>query len=572
MKKIAIVNIMRFGDIIQSLPLMYSIKKEYPQSQIHMIIANAFSSVCEILPYVDKFHILDYSTLYKLEDNTSKSTALVYEYLRNLVDSLRAEKFDLCINLTPTNSAIILAKLIHAKKIEGAYFDQNSFRVITNPWMQYFYVSSLARHQNSINIVDMFIKGAGFDVKEYVPYLREKINSNEYGADAYLCVHLGASERKRSMAPESLAKAAGMISQETGLGVCLLGVSSEQDLANRFQEVFKGRCLNLVGKTSVKELAQVLGASPLLICHDTGPMHVAWAMGTKVLSVFLATANPFETGPYGPGNLVLDPTCACHPCDHSTTCKTYECKSSISPYTLAQMALYILRGDPLPIDPKAVALKVTHDVDGMAEPTPLVPIPWSIERFAMLCWRSVIPPILDGRVDKERILHNLKMRVMRFFGIKIEKISELLAQEIGALHEIIGMLQLGVKTLCLLMEETKGNGHWWSRVAQLCGELMELEKLMLKWAYQHRHWEFPIRMLILSLKSFPPKADLQYVIRLSLNCYERAYEQFKVLYQVLNDLIKEGKDGNIGEGRWKAGYHSPGDHYIGRYPGTCVVP
>jgi len=570
MKKIAIVNIMRFGDIIQSLPLIYSIKKEYPQSQIHLIIAKAFSSVCEVLPYVDKVHFLDFSFFYKLENNTARFTALVYDYLKNLVDSLRAEHFDLCINLTPTNSAVILGKLINAKKIEGTYFDPNGFRILSNSWMQYFYVSSLARHQNSINLVDMFIKGAGFPVQEYVPYLREKINPKKSGADGYLCVHLGASERKRSMLPETLGEAANIIFRETGLKVCLLGVGSEQDLAERFQEVFKGTCLNLVGKTSVKELAEVLGASPLLICHDTGPMHVAWAMGTRVLSVFLATANPFETGPYGTDDLVLDPTCACHPCEHSITCKTFDCKGSITPHTLAQVALYMLRGDPLPMDPKAVALRTTHDVDGMVELTPLVPIPFSIEKFGMLCWRSVIPPILDGCVDRARILHNLRVRVRRFFGTNIGNISQLLGQELSSLREILGMLELGVRTLGLLMEEARGNGNWWSRVAQLSGELRELEKLMLKWAYQHKQWEFPINMLVLGLKSFPAKAELRSVIRMSLDCYERAYEQFRVLYQILNDFKEEGKDGNIGEVRWKGAHNSSRDHYLGGYSGACA--
>ena len=65
-----------------------------------------------------------------------------------------------------------------------------------------------------------------------------------------------------------------------------------------------GSFVNLAGKTTLRELASVLAACDLLISGDSGPMHLAVAVGTPVVALFGAT-HPARHGPYGTRNTVL---------------------------------------------------------------------------------------------------------------------------------------------------------------------------------------------------------------------------------------------------------------------------
>ncbi len=97
-----------------------------------------------------------------------------------------------------------------------------------------------------------------------------------------------------------------------GIGVVLMGSREDQPLAAAINSGLQPMPRSLVGRLSVKQLAAVLQDVDLLICVDSGPMHIAAALGTPVLALFGAT-DPLRTGPIGPGT-VLRRELACSPC------------------------------------------------------------------------------------------------------------------------------------------------------------------------------------------------------------------------------------------------------------------
>ena len=74
-----------------------------------------------------------------------------------------------------------------------------------------------------------------------------------------------------------------------------------------------GDCLNLAGKTSLTELVELLRRCAVLVTGDSGPMHLAVAVGTPVVAIFGPT-DPVLTGPYGRGHVVLRADIPCSPC------------------------------------------------------------------------------------------------------------------------------------------------------------------------------------------------------------------------------------------------------------------
>ena len=105
-----------------------------------------------------------------------------------------------------------------------------------------------------------------------------------------------------------------------------------------------GPFLDLIGGTSLPVLAAVLAQSRLLVTNDTGTMHLAAGLGVPVAALFLATAQPWDTGPYLAGSLSLEPDLDCHPCAFNAACTSDGCcRGAIAPATMAAYADAFLR-------------------------------------------------------------------------------------------------------------------------------------------------------------------------------------------------------------------------------------
>ncbi|MGB2975136.1 MAG: glycosyltransferase family 9 protein, partial [Phycisphaerae bacterium] len=75
----------------------------------------------------------------------------------------------------------------------------------------------------------------------------------------------------------------------------------------------KHRPLDLTNQTTLKELVAVIAEGRLMVTDDSGPMHIAAAVGVPVVAVFGPTSAR-RTGPYGPGHRVLSGRAPCSPC------------------------------------------------------------------------------------------------------------------------------------------------------------------------------------------------------------------------------------------------------------------
>ena len=98
----------------------------------------------------------------------------------------------------------------------------------------------------------------------------------------------------------------------------VVGASSEKD-NKEFFSLTNNRVVDLTGKTTLKELAHLTSLSSVVITVDSGPMHIAAAMGVPVVAIFGPTA-PWRTGPYGEGHTVIRKELPCSPC-FSKICK-----------------------------------------------------------------------------------------------------------------------------------------------------------------------------------------------------------------------------------------------------------
>src|SRR5262249_20804845 len=146
----------------------------------------------------------------------------------------------------------------------------------------------------------------------------------------WVLVHPGASAASRRYPPELFAEAAGMIQRKLGCPVVFTGSAQERELVEGIRASMQAPSLSLAGRLSLGELAAVTSLASVLVSNNTGPVHVAAAVGTPVVDLYALT-NPQHT-PWGVPCRVLSHDVPCKYCYKSVCPEGHQhCLSRIRP-------------------------------------------------------------------------------------------------------------------------------------------------------------------------------------------------------------------------------------------------
>ncbi|WP_037676672.1 glycosyltransferase family 9 protein [Streptomyces griseus] len=121
------------------------------------------------------------------------------------------------------------------------------------------------------------------------------------GNGPYVVVHPGASAPARAWSPDRCADAVALLA-DVGHRVVVTGGPGESDLTRR---VSGGTAVDLGGRTTPRTLAGVLRSADVVVCGNTGPAHLAAAVGTPVVSLFAPVVPAERWGPYGVPSVLL---------------------------------------------------------------------------------------------------------------------------------------------------------------------------------------------------------------------------------------------------------------------------
>lgn len=148
--------------------------------------------------------------------------------------------------------------------------------------------------------------------------------------------------------PEGFAEAMNILATKTNSAFVILGSSMDKAQASEVASKTFSPFINLAGATTISELCAVIEMLDLFITNDSGPMHVAVALDVPVVAIFGATTPELGFTPYTDKAIVVEPPypLQCRPCSaHGPkTCplKHFECMRSISPQTVAELAMKLL--------------------------------------------------------------------------------------------------------------------------------------------------------------------------------------------------------------------------------------
>ncbi len=407
---ILVINLMRLGDLVQSAPVLRGLRARHPRARLTLAAMDIFREAASLLGPVDRlltFPSLELALSLDREGWPSASRLLA----RWLHEHLRPRP-DLTVNLTPTLLAGLLARVSGAREIRGLAVSPQRELATWPAWASYSLVVSKARSANPFNVVDLFVRGAGLApdgqglALPAAPEFRALGRQRRAGLSlpagtALIGLMPGASQPERQWPPEKFAQAAGRLLQARPCHFLLLGGAGERRLGQAIQSRLPANAATLkAGETDLRELAAWLAGVDLLITNDTGPMHLAASVGTRVLALFLASARVRDTGPAGPGHVALEPRLACHPCRHP--CPRLACHEAITPQVVGDLVLEMLTGATLAVREEAPGwhrvnvLATRVDPGGYQSVLPLVRRALSREDFWLWVHRLAWERLLAG--------------------------------------------------------------------------------------------------------------------------------------------------------------------------------
>jgi ADP-heptose:LPS heptosyltransferase len=154
-------------------------------------------------------------------------------------------------------------------------------------------------------------------------------------------VHPGASAASRRYPPEKYAQAIDLLVRQSGCAAVFTGDAGEDELVQTVRHAMREASEALVGELELAELGALIGEADLLVSNNTGPAHIAAALGTPVVDLYALT-NPQHT-PWQVASRVLNHDVPCRNC-YKSVCPAghHDCLRKVAPEAVAAAALELL--------------------------------------------------------------------------------------------------------------------------------------------------------------------------------------------------------------------------------------
>ena len=316
---ILIVKTSAIGDVIHTLPALTALRRHYPQAQIDWLIEEAAVEAVRGHGALDR--LLIWRRKSSIEQFRSDNRLAVVHEIRRLAKELRTTRYDLLIDFHALLKSSLWVLLARAERkagfgrgmehAEGSYLFLNER--IPAISME---VHAIARGLILLNALGIPADEVVYDfpiLEENHAEARSLLQAEGIESDHRLvAIHPMALWNTKLWDPQCFAEVADRLIEE-GLRVAFTGGPGDRRALDEICRGMAHAAIRLDGRTSLKTLAAVYRLASVLLSTDTGPMHLAAAVGTPVVALFGPTA-PWRTGPYGREHVVLRVGLDCSPC------------------------------------------------------------------------------------------------------------------------------------------------------------------------------------------------------------------------------------------------------------------
>jgi len=328
--KILILKPSSLGDIIQALPVLRLLKLHFRDAKIYWWVNSRFSPLLEGDPDLDGI------VLFEREHWASP------EYWPQILGSvlwMRAKRFDWVIDLQGLLRSAVFAWLARGQFLigldnlwEGGREGANTFYDLAVPTPRGAH--AVERYLSVLPALNVPVH-ANFRWLPERPQITATVKSKwpQVENARWIAIQPGARWPTKCWPAQNFVELIRLLAQKfPDVRFAIMGSADDQPLGEIISRAVPERVLNLCGETSLPEMMEWLRLCKLMITNDTGPMHVAAALGVPVVALFGPT-DPSSTGPYGQLENVMRINLPCAPCFKSSCSwkNPMECLTAISP-------------------------------------------------------------------------------------------------------------------------------------------------------------------------------------------------------------------------------------------------
>jgi lipopolysaccharide heptosyltransferase II len=293
LNKVLIIRLSSLGDILLTTPFIRSLKKQYPQIKIDFILRKEYSDLLKLNPCLNKIY---HFNKIKKENETT-------------LDEIRNDSYDLIIDLQNN---------LRSKKI----FSDNHTQVVRfskNSWKKFLLVTfKINKLKDEPQIPVRYAKtipNFKLDDKGLEIFTDKNVDSRLTNKNNLIGFCPGARHFTKRWPTEYFIELGNKLSS-AGFTIVLFGGRIDKILCADISDKIPGS-INLSNDDDILQIAADMKMCKAVVCNDSGLMHTASAVGTKVIAIFGSTVKEFGFMPYNCDDLILENNSViCRPCSH----------------------------------------------------------------------------------------------------------------------------------------------------------------------------------------------------------------------------------------------------------------
>jgi len=312
-QRILLIKPSSLGDIIHAMPVLAGLRHRYPDAHIAWLAGSTYKELLKAQPALTEVIPFDRRRYGRVGRSLGASIGFA-----RFLGALRRRRFDLVIDLQGLfrsgflawgSGAPVRLGFANAREL-GAIFYTHRIPVPgggCHATDQNYLVADV------LGFADLE-KDFSLHVSEAVP---ERVSAtlveSGIGDRAYAVLVPGTRWQTKSWPAEQFGRLADLIRERLGLAVALIGAASEVELCGQVQRHARSGLVNWAGSTALPELVGLIRRAKVMVCNDSGPMHVAAAVSCPLVALFGPT-NPARTGPLTAAARVMRQSLPCSPC------------------------------------------------------------------------------------------------------------------------------------------------------------------------------------------------------------------------------------------------------------------
>ena len=298
-KKILIIRCDHIGDVIASSVVLKPLRKAYPEAIIDVLTSSSGADILKGDPNID--NVISFNAPWFIRNRKGES---VIAGVRNMVRAIKKGKYDIAIDLRG-DARHILAMFISGIRKRISYGITGGGFLLTHE-----VPCAGLEHETKRNIdllaplkifpdkVAVELRSADSDIKDAKSLVRE---SDIKGS--YVVIHPVSGRTSKNWSPDKFACIIKFLKDKKNMTPVMIGSMSDKET---LEDLGEGT-IDLCGKTSLGMLGPIISEASLFVGLDSGPAHIAAAVGTPTVILFSGTDDPDQWAPKGDNVHVIYP-------------------------------------------------------------------------------------------------------------------------------------------------------------------------------------------------------------------------------------------------------------------------